>query len=77
LRDLAKKLKVAGTQIESVQGQLTKALHSTNWNDRERQKFEQALASDLKAAVNVARRLQRDYPSMLERKAQALDEFKR
>jgi hypothetical protein len=77
LRDLARKLKAAGAQIESLQNQLAKSLNSTGWRDRERDKFEQALSPDLKALSNVARRLQREHPMALERKARALDEFKR
>lgn len=77
LRDLAKRLKAAGAQIEGIRSQLTKTLQSTGWNDRERQKFEQALSNDLKTAVTVAHRLQQEYPAMLERKARALDDFRR
>jgi hypothetical protein len=77
LRELSKKLKAAGNQVEGLGSQLIKTLQSTGWNDRERQKFEQALAADLKAATAVARRLQNEYPAILERKARALDEFRR
>jgi hypothetical protein len=77
LRDLARKLKVAGAQIESMQGQIAKALSSTGWQGQERGKFEQSLSADLKTLVKVAQLLQRDRALDLERKARVLDEFKR
>ena len=77
LRDLAKKLKRSGEQIEQMQRQALGALRSSGWNDRERQRFEAALSSDLKAATGIARKLRDDYPKALERKARALDEFRR
>jgi hypothetical protein len=77
LRDLAKKLKSVGDQIEQMQRQALGALQASGWEDRERQRFEAELARDLKAATALARRLQNDYPKVLERKAQALDDFRR
>jgi hypothetical protein len=77
LRDLAKKMNSAGQQLEALRAQLMKALQATEWNDRERQKFEQELTADLKRAVAVAQRLQTHYPPMLQRKAKALDDFRR
>jgi hypothetical protein len=77
LRELAKKLKNAGDQIEQMQRQALGALQASGWNDRERQRFEADLARDLKAATMIGRRLQNDYPKALERKAQALDDFHR
>ena len=77
LRELAKKLKNAGEQIEQMQRQALGALHASAWNDRERQRFEADLTRDLKAATAIGRKLQNDYPKALERKAQALDNFRR
>jgi hypothetical protein len=75
LRELAKKLKNAGQQIEQTQRQAMGALQSSGWNDRERQRFEADLARDLKTAAAIGRKLQNDYPKTLERKAKALDDF--
>jgi hypothetical protein len=77
LREVAKKLKNAGDQIEQMKRQALGALQSSGWNDRERQRFEADLSRDLKAASAIARKLQNDYPKVLERKAQALDDFRR
>ena len=77
LRDLAKKLKNAGDQIEQMQRQALGALQSSGWNDRERQRFEADLSRDLKAITTISRKLQNDYPKALERKAKALDDFRR
>lgn len=77
LRDLAKKLKSAGQQIEQMQRQAIGALQSSGWNDSERQRFEAALSQDLKSAAAIGRKLQTDYPQTLERKARALDDFQR
>lgn len=77
LRDLAKKLKNAGQQIEQMHRQALGALQSSGWDDSERQRFEAALTSDLKVAASIGRKLQNDYPRTLERKAKALDDFRR
>jgi hypothetical protein len=77
LRQLATKLKNAGQQIEQLQRQAMGALQSSGWNDRERERFEAALSQDLKAAAAIGRKLQNDYPKALERKAKALDDFRR
>ena len=77
LRQLASKLKNAGQQIEQLQRQAMGALQSSGWNDRERERFEAALSQDLKAATAIGRKLQNDYPKTLERKAKALDDFRR
>ena len=77
LLELAKKLKSSGQQIEQMQRQALGALQSSGWNDRERQRFEAALSQDLKTASAIGRKLQNDYPQTLERKAKALDDFRR
>ncbi len=77
LRELAKKLKAAGEQIEQMQRQALGALRSSGWEDRERQRFEADLSRDMKAAAVIGRKLQNDYPKALERKAKALDDFRR
>lgn len=77
LRELSRKMKSAAVQIESMRSQLMKGLASTGWNDRERQKFEAELTADLKKVMTVSQRLKSQYPSILQRKASALDEFRR
>ena len=77
LRELAKKLKSSGDQIEQMQRQALGALQASGWNDRERQRFEADLSRDLKAVSAIGRKLQNDYPKALERKAKALDDFRR
>jgi hypothetical protein len=77
LRELAQKLKKSGEQIEQMQRQALGALQASGWNDRERQRFEADLSRDLKAASAIGRKLQNDYPKALERKAKALDDFRR
>jgi hypothetical protein len=77
LRQLATKLKNAGQQIEQLQRQALGALQSSGWNDRERERFEAELSRDLKAAAALGQKLQNDYPKTLERKAKALDDFRR
>jgi hypothetical protein len=77
LRELAQKLKSSGDQIEQLQRQALGALQASGWNDRERQRFEADLSRDLKAVSAVGKKLQNDYPKALERKAKALDDFRR
>lgn len=77
LRDLAKRLKAAGQQIEQLQRQTRGALQASGWEGKDRQRFESELQRDLKNAAAVGRRLQNDYPTALERKAKALDDFQR
>ncbi len=77
LRELAKKLKNSGDQIEQLQRQALGALQASGSNDHERQRFEADLSRDLKAAFAIGRKLQNDYPKALERKAKALDDFRR
>jgi hypothetical protein len=77
LRQLATRLKTAGQQIEQLQRQAMGALQSSGWNDRERERFEAELSRDLKTAASIGRKLQNDYPKTLERKAKALDDFRR
>jgi hypothetical protein len=77
LRELAKKLKSTGDQIEQMQRQTLGALQASGWDDRERQRFEADLSRDMKAVAAIGRRLQNDYPKTLERKAKALDDFRR
>lgn len=77
LRQLAAKLKRAGQEMEQLQRQAMGALQGSGWNDRERDRFEAALSGDLKTATALGRKLQNDYPKTLERKAQALDDFRR
>ena len=77
LRQLARKLKNSGQQIEQLQRQALAALQSSGWNDRERERFEAELSRDLKAAAAIGQKLQNEYPKTLERKAKALDDFLR
>jgi hypothetical protein len=77
LRDLAKKLKAAGNQIEQLHRQALGALQSSGWDDGERRRFEADLSRDLRSAAAIGRRLQNDYPKALERKARALDDYRR
>lgn len=77
LRELANKLKNAGQQIEQMQRQALGALNSSGWDDNERRRFEADLQRDLKSAAAIGRKLQNDYPKTLERKAKALDDFRR
>lgn len=77
LRDLARKLKKAGRQIEEAQRQALGALQSSGWTDAERRRFEADLSRELRTVAAVGRKLQNDYPKTLERKAKALDDFRR
>jgi hypothetical protein len=77
LRDLAKKISSAGQQLDAMRNQITKAVASAGWDDSERHRFEEQIAADLKTVAAVAQRLQSQYPSVLQRKARALDEFRR
>lgn len=74
LKDLAKQLRKAGEQIEQVQKQAMNALRSSNWEDKERQRFEAELSRDLKAAAAIGRKLRDEYPKALDRKAKALED---
>jgi hypothetical protein len=77
LRDLARKIKSAGDQLEQIQRQTLSALQSSGWDGPDRQRFEADLARDLKGVAAIGRKLHNDYPKALERKAKALDDFRR
>ncbi|MGO9902768.1 MAG: hypothetical protein ACLP0J_24460 [Solirubrobacteraceae bacterium] len=77
LRDLAKKMSAAGQQLDAMRNQIAKSVANAGWDDSERRRFEEQIAADLKTVGAVAQRLQSQYPSILQRKARALDEFRR
>lgn len=77
LRDLAKKMSAAGQQLDAMRNQIAKSVANAGWDDSERRRFEEQLAADLRSVAAVAQRLQSQYPSILQRKARALDEFRR
>jgi len=77
LRELAKKLRSAGDQLEQVQRQALGALRAAEWPDREGQRFADTVSRDLKAVTAVSHKLKNEHPRTLERKAHALDQFQR
>ena len=77
LRALAKKLASAGQQIDAMRSQVAKAVSASGWNDGERARFEQQVSADMRVLNAVAQRLQRDYPGQLNKKAAALDQYRR
>lgn len=77
LRELAKKLRSAGDQLEQVQRQVHGALRAADWPDHEGQRFADSVSRDLKAVTAVGHKLKSEHPRTLERKAQALDAFQR
>ena len=62
LRELASKLKSTGQQLEQLQRQAMGALQASDWDDRERQRFESDLRTDMKAISAIGRKLQAEYP---------------
>lgn len=77
LRELSKKLQAAGSELEQLRNQTMRAFQATRWDDTEGHRFEQQLSGDLKAAAKIGQKLRTDYPKTLERKARALDDFRR
>jgi hypothetical protein len=77
LRQLARMMTSASQQLEVLSKQVRKALDGCGWRDSERVKFEQQLAPDLKQLHAMSERLRSQYPPILQRKAEALDEFRR
>lgn len=77
LRDLSKKLSAAGTELEQLRTQITRSFQAARWDDSEAQRFWQSLDTDLKAVQRIGQKLRSDYPKTLERKARALDDFRR
>jgi hypothetical protein len=77
LRELAKKLRSAGDQLEQVQRQVLGALRAADWPDHEGQRFADAVSRDLKVVRGASQKLKNEHPRTLERKARALDEFQR
>lgn len=77
LRDLSKKLQAAGTELEQLRNQISRAFQAAGWDDNEGRRFEQQLSNELKSAARIGQRLRGDYPKTLERKARALDDFRR
>ena len=77
LRELAKKLRSAGDQLEQVQRQVQGALRAADWPDHEGQRFGDGVSRDLKAVTAVGNKLKSEYPKTLERKARLLDDFQR
>ncbi len=77
LRELAKKLRSAGDQLEQVQRQALGALRAADWPDHEGQRFADTLSRDLKVVTAVSHKLKNEHPRALEKKARALDQFQR
>ncbi len=77
LRELSKKLQTAGTELEQLRNQITRAFQATGWDDSEARRFEQQLTNDLKTVARIGQGLRSDYPKTLDRKARALDDFRR
>jgi septal ring factor EnvC (AmiA/AmiB activator) len=77
LKNLAKTIAAAGQHLETIRTQVTKAIANSGWNDAERQKFEQQIAADLKTIGAISERFKTQYRVSLERKARALEDFRR
>lgn len=77
LRDLSKRLQAAGNELEQLRTQVMRAFQSAGWDDNEGQRFQQSLDADLKTVQRAGQKLRSEYTKTLERKARALDEYRR
>lgn len=77
LRDLSKRLQKAGDELEQLRNQVGRALQSAGWDDTEGRRFQQSLDTDLKVAQRLGQKMRSEYTRTLERKARALDEYRR
>ena len=77
LRQFAAELRRAGSDLEGQASSLLKRLGNIDWDDSERRQFEQDISTVTKAIAQFSRRLRDEYAPRLERKARALDEFRR
>lgn len=77
LRSFAANLKSASERLEQINRELHRSLEATGWRDSERQKFEQDFKATMKSIQQFSARLKSDYVPQLQRKAAALDQFRR
>ena len=77
LRQFAKVLANSAEEYRQMGKQIQRSLAATGWNDAERRKFETDLNSTLRGLNGFSDRLKNDYVPKLQKKASALDQFKR
>lgn len=77
LRQLAKAFAASADELQQVARRMTRALQSSGWDDAERQRFEQDFNQTVKALGQFTQKLKSEYAPNLQRKAAALDQFRR
>ncbi len=77
LKVLGKEMIKVGSQIEELSRNLQRKLDATGWNDKERQKFQSDLGPVIKALQQNAQRLSTQFVPVLNRKAAALEQYRR
>jgi len=77
LRQFARTLTKSSQQFDQLSRQMKQGLDATGWQDSERVKFESDFAATLKTIRMFSERLKSEYVPKLQRKAAALDNFRR
>jgi hypothetical protein len=77
LKILGKEMVKVGSQIEELSRNLQRKLDATGWNDKERQRFQSDLVPVLKSLQQNAQRLSSQFVPILNRKASALEQYRR
>lgn len=76
LKQLAKTLSRSADQLQQIARNLSRALDSSEWNDDERQKFEQEFKQSVRSLTQFTELLKSQYAPLLQRKAAALEQYK-
>ena len=77
LRQFAKQLRRTEESVKQQLRQLTSQLNGLDWNDDQRQRFESELTQMTKQIERFASNISSTYAPSLEKKARALDEYRR
>jgi uncharacterized protein YukE len=75
LKQFAKTLGSSADQLQQIARNLTRALDSSEWNDAERQKFEQEFKQSMRNLTQFTELLKSQYVPLLQRKAAALEQY--
>lgn len=76
LRNLASALRKAAEQCEQIARTVQRGLDAAGWKDSERVKFEQEITATLKPLLRSADQLKSQHAPQLQRKAQALEQYR-
>jgi len=76
LRRFAKTVSASARELDRLSRELRRSLGETDWEGRERRRFEREFKQTLASISELAEQLRSQYVAQLEEKADALDRFR-